>query len=153
MHFKTRYDKWIVVVLGAVSLLMLAMPCVMYITASMRAGQLWMFLVGPMVMLFALSATLPQYYDVRQDGLLIRQGWKRVLLRYPNLRQLRAETGVLAAPVFSTHRIYLSAVPGGDWILAVAEQERFLDEVQARAPQLTRGPSGLQRSGSSGWWK
>jgi hypothetical protein len=153
MHFKTRYDAWLVVVVGAVAMLMIVMPCLMYFSGDARAGQMWMFLIGPMVMVVALSAALPQYYDLREDGLSIRQGWRRAFLRYADLCQLRADTCVLSARVFSTHRVYLSAAPGGDWILAVADQERFLAEVQARAPQLQKVPGGLAMPRESDWWK
>ena len=139
MRFKTRYDAWLVAVLSAVALEMLVMPCAFYFTNVVQGAQMWLFLVGPVIMAFVLSLTLPQYYELRDDGMFIRQGWRRALLSYDGLRELRAETGVLSAPVFSTHRIYVTAASAGGWVIAVAEEEKFLAEVRRRAPQLQRG--------------
>jgi hypothetical protein len=106
-------------------------------------------LFAPAVVLTALSCTLPQYYEVREDGLFIRQGRKKALLPYSALRELEAVNSPFSAPVFSTHRLQITAVPGGEFLIAVAEQERFLVEVARHAPQLEQRPSGLKtRSGS-----
>ena len=142
MRFETRCDAWLVVVLCAVALLMVVTPAGLYLSHAVRGAQMWLFLVGPAIFAFALAATFPQYYELRDDGMFIRQGWKRALLGYGSLRELRAETGVLSAPVLSTHRVYVTVVPGGEWVLAVADEERFLSEVRRRAPQLQRVSGG-----------
>jgi len=106
-------------------------------------------LMVPAILLFVLAFTLPQYYEVHEDGLFIRQGWKKTLLPYSALRELEAVNSPFSAPVFSTHRLQITAVPGGEFLIAVAEQEQFLAEVARHAPQLEQGPSGLKtRSGS-----
>jgi hypothetical protein len=143
MRFETRYDTWIVAVLIGAGLLELGLPPALYFGHVGRGAPLWVIFAGPLVMIVVMSvvfaATLPQYYEVRDEGLFIRQGRKKVLLPYAALRELRADTGVLSAPVFSMSRIYLSATPGGQWVLALAEQDRFLAEVRRRAPQLQGG--------------
>ncbi len=148
MRFKTRYDAWLVVVLSVVALEMIVMPCAFYFTHVVRGAPMLLFLIGPMIMAFVFSLTLPQYYELRPDGMFIRQGWKRALLSYDALRELRAKTGVLSAPVFSTHRIYITVVPADRWVIAVAEEERFLAEVRRRAPQLQRGSGRVLVKGS-----
>lgn len=136
MRFETRYDGWIVTVLAAEGMLFVILPLAFYFNHVMPGGQLWLFLIGPLVMALVLFLTLPQYYEVREDGLFIRQGWRKALLPYAALREMHADDGVLSAPVFSTHRVYLSADPGRQWVLAVKEQDQFLAEVKRHAPQL-----------------
>ncbi len=149
MRFETRYDKWLVAVLIAAGLIAFGVPLALYFTQAAGGGQLWVFFFAPLVLLLVVSLTYPQYYELRDQDLFIRQGWKKVVLPYRGLRELRAETGFLSAPVFSTRRIYVTAVPGGEFILALAEEDRFLSEVQRRAPQLERVNSGLKsRRGS-----
>ena len=109
-------------------------------------------LMSPAIVLFVLAFILPQYYEVREDGLFIRQGWKKALLPYSALRELEAVNSAISARVFSTHRLQITAVPGGEFLIAVAEQERFLDEVARHAQQLEQRPTGLKmRSGSPAW--
>ena len=139
MRFATRYDRWLIAVLFVVVLVNVGLPFGMYFTHALPVSQMWMFLFGPVVLALVLFATLPQYYEVRSNGLFLRQGWRKTLLPYAELRELRAEKDMLSAPVFSTRRIYVEAAHSSKWIIAVAEQERFLAEVFRRAPQLNRG--------------
>ena len=139
MRFATRFDTWLVAVLLVAVLVSVALPFAMYFIHALPVRQMWMFLLGPVVLALVLFATLPQYYEVRGNGLFLRQGWRKALLPYAELREVRAERSVLSAPVFSTRRIYLEAAHSSRWIIAVAEQERFLAEVFRRAPQLERG--------------
>ena len=48
---------------------------------------------------------LPQYYEVRTDGLFIRQGWRKALVRYADLVEPQSTTGARIAGVFSIDRI------------------------------------------------
>ncbi|MFP5235022.1 MAG: PH domain-containing protein [Acidobacteriota bacterium] len=136
MRFKTRYDGWILAVLVVAGVIQVGIPASIYLGGAVPAKWLWIFLVGPLAIGFVLWMTLPQYYDVREDGLFIRQGWRKAVLPYADLNEMRAEDGVLSAPVFSLHRIYLNTTQSGQWVIAVAEQDRFLAEVKTRAPQL-----------------
>ena len=149
MRFKTRYDIWLTGLLIAIGLFLFGMPVVLYFNHATHGKPIGVLFVGPAVFVFVLSATLPQYYELREDGLFIRQGWKKALLPYSSLYELSAGNSVLSAPVFSTHRLQVSAVPGGQFLIAVAEQERFLAEVALRAPQLEQWPSGLKARGGS----
>jgi hypothetical protein len=111
-----------------------------------------MLFTPAIVLSVVFACLLPQYYEVREDGLFIRQGRKKSLLPYSALRELEAVNSPFSAPVFSTHRLQITAVPGGEFLVAVAEQERFLAEVARHAPQLEQRPSGLKtRSGSPSW--
>jgi hypothetical protein len=152
MRFETRYDKWLAGVLIATGLIIFGLPVALYFNLSAHGQPVWPLFFGPAVFVFVLSATLPQYYELREDGLFIRQGWKKALLPYSALCELRTVNSVFSAPVFSTHRLQVTAVPGGLFLIAVAEQKQFLSEVALRAPQLEQWPSGLKaRDGSPSW--
>ena len=152
MRFETRYDKWLVGVLIGTGLILLGLPILCYLQHAEHGPPIWIFFFGPVIYVIAFSATLPQYYEVREEGLFIRQGWYKALLPYSALCELCAADGVLSAPVFSTHRLQVSAVPGGLFLIAVAEQEQFLAEVARRAPQLEKWPSGLRTPGGKPSW-
>jgi hypothetical protein len=153
MRFETRYDKWLAGVLIGIGLLLFGLPVALHSLLAVHGQPIWPLLPGPVIYLLALSVTLPQYYELREEGLYIRQGWKKALLPYSALCELCAADSVLSAPVFSTHRLQVTAVPGGLFLIAVAEQERFLAEVARRAPQLEQWPSGLKsRGGSPSWY-
>jgi hypothetical protein len=65
---------------------------------------------------------------------------------------LRIWNSALSAAVFSTHRLMITAVPGGQFVIAVAEQERFMAEIARRSPQLEQGTAGLKGRGGSPVW-
>ncbi len=152
MRFKTRYDTWLVTLLAAVGLILLGLPLALYPTLAAHGQPIWPLIPGPAIYFLVLFATLPQYYEVREEGLYIRRGWKKTLLSYPAICELRVWNSALSAPVFSTHRLMVTAVPGGQFVIAVAEQERFLAEIAHRAPQLEQSSSGLKGHGGSPLW-
>jgi hypothetical protein len=152
MRFETRYDKWIVGVLIAAGLILFGLPLALYSNLMAHGQPVWTLFFGPVIFCIVLAGTLPQYYELREDGLFIRRGWKKALLPYSDLRELSTVNSTLSAPVFSTHRLLVTAAHGGRFMIAVAEQERFLAEVARRAPQLEEGPSGLKTRGSSPNW-
>jgi hypothetical protein len=92
---------------------------------------------------FVLVNMLPQYYEVRADGLFIRQGWRKVLIRYLDLVELQATTDTRSAGVFSMDRMLVVARNGKSWIIAPADAEGFLAAVAMRCPHLERKGSGL----------
>jgi hypothetical protein len=152
MRFETRFDKWLTGLLIGIGLMLFAMPIVFHFQLAGKVPPIWVFFFGPAIYVIALSATLPQYYEVREEGLFIRQGWHKSLLSYSSLCELSVADSMLSAAVFSTHRLEITAVPGGRFLIAVAEQDRFLDEVARRAPQLKRWASGLKIAGGKPSW-
>jgi hypothetical protein len=126
MRFATRFDRWLVVLLVFAALL--SCGAVPYLLP---------------VWLAVLSMTLPQYYEVRDNGLFIRQGWRKILIPYASLIELQSVTNSMSAAVFSSQRILIVTKEGRRILIAVAEDDRFLEEVSRRAPQLERKAFGL----------
>jgi hypothetical protein len=144
MRFETRYDKWLTGLLISVGVISIGVP----FDLAAHGQLMWVLFLWPVIFFFAISAALPQYYEVRENGLFIRQGWKKALLPYSAISELRIWHSALSAAVFSTHRLVITAT-SEKFVIAVAEQERFLTEVANRAPHLDQSPSGLKsRTGS-----
>jgi len=126
MRFATRFDRWLVVLLVVAALV--SCGAVPYLV------PIW---------LAVLSTMLPQYYEVRESGLFIRQGWQEILIPYASLIELQSVTNSMSAAVFSSQRILVVTSEGRRVLIAVAEDDRFLEEVARRAPQLERKAYGL----------
>jgi len=94
------------------------------------------------IWLLPLSFTLPQYYEIRDDGLFIRQGWKKVLIPYPSLTEVKTWRSFLSSAVFSTDRITVSAGAYKSFVIAVVEKERFFAELSTRCPQMEKKNTG-----------
>jgi hypothetical protein len=89
----------------------------------------------PLMLLLACFRSFPEYYEIRENGLFIRQGWKRNLIPYATIdkflplaqafRWLPPANGFLVIPE-----------KGASFYVAPSEKERFLAEVSQRCPQL-----------------
>ncbi len=113
---------------------------------SMVPKQPVMLLVAMALAVFwivVLVSVLPQYYEVRDGGLFLKQGWRRTLIPWNLLVQMQTMQDSRSAGVFSTQRILVVTESGKEHLIAVAEEERFLGEVLKRCPQLERRSFGL----------
>ncbi len=140
LRFATRYDRWLVLSVACAAVF----P---FITAlSMVPKQPVMLLVAMLLAVFwivVLVSVLPQYYQVRADGLFLRQGWRRTSIPWKLLVQMQTMQDSRSAGVFSTQRVLVVTESGKEHLIAVAEEERFLEEVLMRCPQLEKRPFGL----------
>lgn len=144
MRFKTKFDRWLVVVLIlTAALTCVILPLVRLFVPTPRPVPLAAVFLPLVIWLIVLPSTLPQYYDVRDDGLFIRQGWRKSLIPYASITEVQSVTDSRSAAVFSVDRILVDTRSGRRYLIAVAEEERFMDELARRCPQLDRKPSGL----------
>jgi hypothetical protein len=146
LRFKTKFDWWIVAALVLAAFVTLVLP---WIRSQSVPGPyhhpapFWVKSVVWLIWVAVLVCTLPQYYDVRADGLFIRQGWRRVLIPYADLVELQATTDSRSAGVFSMDRMVVVTRDSRTFIIAPADQEGFLEAVSLRCPQLERKGFGL----------
>jgi hypothetical protein len=140
MRFKTKFDRWIVAALAVPVCLSLGLAL---LGGSSDSPPRALAFLPWLILAVVLSCMLPQYYDVRGDGLFIRQGWRRILIAYDDLVSLQTTTDSRSAGVFSTDRMLVTAGDGRTFIIAPNDQEGFLDAVAQRAPQLERKGFGL----------
>jgi hypothetical protein len=144
VRFATKFDRWIVAVMILGAFASLVLPWL-----SLAGGPLhhpapgWVRMLPWPIWIIVLVCTLPQYYEVRPDGLFIRQGWRKVLIAYADLTELQATTDTRSAAVFSMDRMVVTTRDGRSLIIAPADQEGFLAAVAQRCPHLERKGSGL----------
>ena len=144
MRFKTKFDRWLVIVLVlSATVTCVIVPVMRFVAPGSHPGPLWLTFVPFVIWLMVLPCMLPQYYEVREDGLFLRQGWRRSLIPYASLVEVQPISDSRSAAVFSTDRILVATQEGRRFVIAVAEDERFLAEVSRRCPQLEHRPVGL----------
>jgi hypothetical protein len=142
VRFQTKFDTWLVVVLAISFVSCVALPVTRLLTGQLAGPVFWT--ASPLALwAIVLSATLPQYYEVRETGLFLRQGWRKALLDYRSLVAVESFFDARSAGVFSTSRIAVKTLEGKSFVIAVAEDERFFEEIAKRCPQLDRRASGL----------
>ncbi len=93
---------------------------------------------------FLLPWSLPQYYEVRDDGLFIRQGVNKTLIPYASLVTIHPAQTARPLRVFSMDRLLIATKNGERFVIAVAEPERFLAEVAKHCPEMKLRHSRLE---------
>jgi hypothetical protein len=144
MRFNTKFDRWqvVVVILSAV-VSCTVVPAILIINFELHSYQSALAFFPLAIWLIILLSMLPQYYELGGNGLFIRQGWHRALLPYASLVELQTMWDLRSSAVYSASRILIVTDAGKRFLIAVAEQERFLAEVSKRCPQLNQNESGL----------
>ena len=80
MRFKTKFDRWLVIVLVVAACASLSLPASLLKPGPHPTPQIVAACFVPVIWFIVLSGTLPQYYELRTDGLFIRQGWRKSLI-------------------------------------------------------------------------
>jgi membrane protein YdbS with pleckstrin-like domain len=144
MRFQTKLDLWLVIVLVVAALASLGLPWILPAGGAYRhPAPLWVRYAAWLVWAYVLLATLPQYYEVRPEGLFIRQGVRKALIPYDALLEVQPRTDARSAGVYSLDRVQVVTQGRGTFVIAPREQNRFLEELARRAPQLGRKGFGL----------
>jgi hypothetical protein len=144
MRFRTRFDRWLIVTLVVAALLTcVTLPALRLLAPGAHPAPLWLVFLPLPIWAAVLFSTLPQYYETRADGLFLRQGWRHTLISYTSLTELQPYASSQSAGLFSTSRMLVSTRHGRRYLIAVQEEDRFIDEVAKRCPQLERKGFGL----------
>jgi hypothetical protein len=147
MRFKTRYDRWLMCVLGVGAVVTCGvMPLMRLYGAGDHPAPLVLIFLPWLLWAAVLFATLPQYYETRPDALFLRQGWRKIVIPYDDLSELRSTMDSRSAGVYSSQRIGVITRQGKLYIIAVADEDGFFAEVAKRAPHLSRTALGLGTS-------
>jgi hypothetical protein len=143
MRFETKYDPWIVAVMVGGVALSLVVPAELFFTATgPHRLPLWCAVLPWLIWAGVLPCILPQYYEVRTEGLFIRQGWRKILIPYAALVGIQAVSDARSAGVFSTDRLLVTTREGKCYVIAPAGQRQFLDHV-SQWTLLERRGSGI----------
>jgi hypothetical protein len=79
-------------------------------------------------------ANYPHYFEFREDGLFVRQGWNGNLVPYDSFDKVLPITHLYKNS--STKRILVISKSGKTFVVALPEGESFVAEVSSRCPQL-----------------
>ena len=141
VHFQTKVDPWVGITVAIAALFTLVAP-VVFILSSMVSRQPvdWTLLIPVGAWIIVLAATLPQYYELRADGLFIRQGWRRSLVAYDALVSAEAVDSTLSSGVYSTERIRIGTEGAASYLIAPRDGSLFLRELAQRAPRIAQEP-------------
>ncbi|HSW38842.1 MAG TPA: PH domain-containing protein [Acidobacteriota bacterium] len=144
MRFAIKFDRWLMIILVIAAILTcILLPAIRFLEPGPNPGPLWLVFIPWGIWLVALSFTLPQYYEIREDGIFIRQGWRKILIPYASLVELRVMSDSRSAGVFSTDRILVVTRKGRRFLISPIERESFLNQVAQKNPQLQRKGMGL----------
>jgi hypothetical protein len=144
MRFRTRFDRSLVIGMTAAAVLTcITLPAMRFLAPGDHPAPPWLVFLPLPVWAAVIVSTLPQYYEVRKDGLFLRQGWRRVFIPYAQLAGIQPSSNSQGAAVFSTERIVILTRDGRRHLIAVAEEDKFIDEVAKHCPQLERRGFGL----------
>jgi hypothetical protein len=92
-------------------------------------------LAMPLILLLVCFKNFPEYYEVQENGLFVRQGWKKNLIPYSTIDML-----LPLAPAFRwlppINRILVIPEKGENFVVTPSEKETFLTEISKRCPQL-----------------
>ena len=139
MRFSTRFDSWLLFILVIAGFLSLVTFPVLLSLSGLPFP--WGIMALPItVWTLVVVTTLPQYYELQRDDLYIRQGWKRYMLAYESIVDVKQFRSFQSAGVYSTRRISIHTQNGKSYVIAVNEEERFLRELKKRSPQLLPDP-------------
>ena len=144
LRFATKFDRWLVIILVLTAIVTcIVLPAIRFLASGSHPGPLWPVFIPLVIWLMVLPCTLPRYYEVREDCLFLRQGWRKALIPYAALAELQCVSNYGSAGVFSTDRILVVTREGKRFLIAPAEREHFLNEMAQRTPQLERKSFGL----------
>ena len=143
MRFETKFDRWLVIVLVLAACATFTLPASLLKPGPHPAPQIVAACFVPVLWIIVLSSTLPQYYELRADGLFIRQGWRKSLIPYASLLEVTPQSDSRSEAVFSTDRILIFLTNSKRFVIAVAEEESFFAELAKHCPQLERRAFGL----------
>lgn len=79
----------------------------------------------------------PQYYETTADCLLLRAGIRRIRIPYSHITAVRPSSDMRSSFAMSLDRVLVEYQHGWQ-LIAPKDKVRFFEDIQTRAPQLSR---------------
>jgi hypothetical protein len=131
MRYKAKAD-WF----PAVSILVgIAAPAFIAVTQNLP----WMSLASVVAAALVFTISYPQWYETRPDALIVRSGLTTRLVPYSKLAGVRPA---------GANRISID-YGAGSFLIAPQNVEEFMDDIAARAPQLSKQGQALVPAGEA----
>jgi hypothetical protein len=147
--FRTRVDRWLVVVLGIALLIALGSAVAVFAAAPVVGLLTLAGTAGTVGLVAALS--LPTEYVVTERALIVRFGLFRTEIPFAAIERVYPTRNPLSAPAWSLDRLgidYRTERRRGRALISPVRPEAFLSLLAARAG-LDRQGSELRRTGPS----
>jgi hypothetical protein len=120
MRYKGRVD-WFV---GVSMFVGIVAPAFIAVTQNLP----WMSIASVIAAALVFGISYPQWYETRQDALIIRSGLTTRLIRYPQIEAVRPS---------SDNRIAID-YGFGNLLIAPQDAQKFIDDIAGHAPQLSK---------------
>lgn len=148
--FRSKIDRWIVVVLGSAALLSLAVSIlVAFVAPSPMEKALvlggWCALTAAVVWLFRSTR-----YVVEEARLLVESGPFSWRLPFESIEAVLPSTSPASSPALSIDRLEIRGKGRRSLLISPRDREGFLGELLARCPHLVRVGPVLRRPPAAG---
>ncbi len=137
MRYPAKIDWWIGLAWGAALLLLLGLA----ITSASLKG--YAVFVAACAVVF--GCCYPQSFETTEVCLLVRAGLRTIRIPYSRITGVRPSSDGRSALAMSLDRI-LVEYESGSILIAPKNQDLFLADIQARAPQLSKRGQNLVTS-------
>lgn len=137
--FRTRVDWWLGVVTALYVVVSIAAPAmhVMRVMDGREAFSLAGLLVPLLILGLVTAVSIPCYYALQDDMLLIRSGFLLTRIPVHAIRLVCATRSLLSAPAWSLDRLEIRYGQGMHRvIISPVNKPEFLRALVRRAPQL-----------------
>jgi hypothetical protein len=89
------------------------------------------------LIVFLLTCCYPQTYQTADDALIIHSGLMKRVIPWPGITSVRPSSDSRSSLAMSLDRVLVEHA-GGEILIAPDNQARFLEDVAAHCPQLSR---------------
>jgi len=142
MRYHSRIDAWLLLLYA----LIVALPLLLDILITpgpvpLRPSSV---LVSGLTLGLACYFCFPCYYELEQDGLLIRCGRREQRIAYRDIVALAYSRNIAAAPALSMRRVLIRHGRWSGQLVSPKDREGFMRALQARV-KLGPEPSALRR--------
>ena len=149
MRYRTKVDRWIVVLLaGAV-----ALPMAITVASYMRMGTspaVWLPLsIAALIIIIILIVAVPTRYEVTMDRLLIRSGFLRWEVPLAEIESVTPTSNPISSPAWSLERLEVKWTGAGSprsVMISPQRADEFLREVADREGALVVADGRLRRA-------
>ena len=125
MRYKAKTD-WLV---GVSLLVGIAAPAFIALTQNLP----WMSIASVIAAALVFGISIPQWYETKSDALIIRSGLTTRVIPYARIKAVKPSADQRIAIDYGL----------GNLLIAPQNAQEFIDDIAARAPQLSKQGSEL----------
>lgn len=138
VRWPVQVDRWVLGVLAASLVMMVAAPVAVALDPAARDDTWWVALMTAAIWGLVVALTLPTRYELTLDELRVRSGLLRTSLRWADVVRVELGFSLVSSTTAAWTFQRVSLATEGGRLLEVGPRDRlgFVAEVLARAPHL-----------------